>query len=72
MASYRKCLIKSGHTTWLRMEDGSMRDMGSLQGDDLVAHAVANRLPILRSVSDVAMFDGKRLHLPSGKHAKKR
>lgn len=62
MAIYRRCLIKSGHTTWLRLEDGSMRDMGGLQGDQLIAHAIENRLPILRSVADVAMFDGKRLH----------
>jgi len=62
MSNYRRALIKSGSTVWLRQEDGSLRDMGGLRGDELIAHAVANRLPILRSVADVAMLDGRRLH----------
>ena len=59
---YRACLIKCGSTVWLRTEDGNLRDMGGLRGDDLARESVLRRIPILSSISDVTAFDGRIMH----------
>jgi len=45
--------------------------MGSLHGDDLARESVARRLPILRSLADLAMFDKRPLHRTAGRPMKR-
>jgi hypothetical protein len=48
---FNRCIIKCGGTVWFKFEDGSVRDLGSIHGDDLAALAVRERVPIIRMTS---------------------